>query len=171
MKKQILVLVGFGDTFFFKDSKKCIVKAEEYTAKIKEILSSGKFSGVVKINEASDTFEYVDVADVISPTSIINMKLCSNRVFNINNEISLRDSGNNSEVLLDGNQLDYLLPPEHYSLFIAGVDINGIFINFIDECKNLGYTTTVFSDIIKPFNKNTVVAIRNSKVKFKAASV
>lgn len=170
MKKQILVLVGFGDTFFYKDSKKCIPKAEEFTTKINAILATGKYYGVVKVNESSDTFEYVTVSDSIKPSSVVNVKLCSNRVFNMNNEISIKDSVNGDELLFNGNQLDFLLPPEEFALSIAGVDINGIFISLIEEAKNCGYNITVYSDLIKPFNKNTIMAIRNSKVKFKAAN-
>lgn len=169
MKKQILLLVGYGDIFFDSKSRKCIAKSEDFKEKISKIIETGKYTGVVLVNETSDTFENVNLDGKINRSSIINVKLCSQQVFNKNNELTLFSTDGLEEIVMDGNNLDFILPPEQYSLSIAGVDINGIFVSLIEEARSLGYNLTVYSDIIKPYNKNTISTIRSSRVKFRAA--
>lgn len=169
MKKQILVLVGYGDTFFDQKSRKCIAKSEDFKEKISKAMETGRYHGVVLVNETSDTFDYINLNGQIKESSIINVKLCSQQIFNKNNELSLWDHEGKEQIVMDGNNLDFLLPPDQFNLSLAGVDINGIFVSFIEEAKSLGYNITVYSDIIKPYNKNTILTIRSSKVKFRAA--
>ena len=58
--------------------------------------------------------------------------------------------------MLNGDQIDYLLPPDKYNLFVAGIDINGIFMDFVPKAEALGYEVTVYSDIIKPYTRETI---------------
>ena len=64
-----------------------------------------------------------------------------------------------------------MLRPQDYDIHICGIDINGIFVEAIDQLLDLGFDVTIYSDLIKPFSKKTINHIRNSNVKFVSAKV
>ena len=170
VKKNILIVGGFGDTFFHPESHRFIPKrGQEMHDRIMEIVEESRhdFFGVVRLNDTYDQTEKInfDSIEDFPATRVIDLKLCSSSVFNINNQITVTGK-EGTETVLDGCQLDHVLPPEEYDIFVAGVDINGIFISLLDEMHRRGYRITVFSDIIKPYNKNTITHIKNSKAKF-----
>jgi hypothetical protein len=169
MKKSMLFLFGVGDTFFSDKSRRCIKRAPEIYSKIERAMKNDKnnFYGVVRFNEPSDTFEKVNLSDLVPSERIIDVKLCSNDPFGINNQISIPDIQNHDDLLLNGDQLDFLIRPHEYNLHIAGIDINGIFIQLINDLINKDYNVLVYSDAIKPYNRDTIEAIRNSKVRFR----
>ena len=165
----MLFLFGVGDTFFSDKSRRCIKRAPEIYSKIDRAIKSDKndFFGLVRFNEPPDTFNHVDLGGLIESSRIIDVKLCSNNPFGINNQITLQDTANNQEVLLNGDQLDFVIRPEEFDLHIAGIDINGVFIKLIDELTEKGFNVLIYSDAIKPYNRDTIDAIRNSKVRFR----
>lgn len=98
-------------------------------------------------------------------TKVINIKLCEDELFHINNEISITDYESDT-LLFNGDQLDFLLRPEEYDIHILGVDINGVFINTINFLIEKGYNVTVYSDSIRPYSKKTILHIKHTGVKF-----
>lgn len=166
MKKSILMLFGVGDVFCDEASHRCIKRGSVIADKAMDILERSKhdFFGVVRVNEPSDTFRKIDVKDKVSNTRVIDVKLCSGSVFDSNNQITVPGIG--GDHVLDGDQLDHILPPEKYDIYIAGIDINGVFIDLMGELQDRGYNATVFSDIIKPFSKATIETIKSSRVRF-----
>lgn len=167
MKKNILVVFGIGDTFCDESSPRCIKRGKSgpvLAKDIKSLISNGSddMFGFVSIKEPSDTNFKVDALTDVNKSRIIEHKLCSRSVFNLNNQISVPGSEDDSETILDGNQLDHILPPEEYKLFVSGIDINGIFNSFIDEASELGYEIVVYSNAIKPLNKETINHIVSS---------
>ena len=94
----------------------------------------------------------------VKQSKIIDLKLCSNDFFSINNQVTIKSCIENdkNETVLNGDQIDYLLPPDKYNLFVAGIDINGIFMDFVPKAEALGYEVTVYSDIIKPYTRETI---------------
>lgn len=176
MKKTMLVVFGLGDTFCDTKSHRCIKRGPVLFEQSCKLLQKSKhnFYGVVRVNEPSDTFKEVDIAEHSVMSRVIDVKLCSNSLFDTNNQISVNSSDNTGvtggQMILDGNQLDHVLPPEEYDLCIAGIDINGVFINLMSELEEMGYNVTVFSDIIKPFSKQTIDTIKRSKVRFGKSS-
>ena len=165
----MLFLFGIGDTFFSERSKRCIKRSSDIAGKVERALSNEKkdFFGVVRFNEPSDTFNKVNVTEGVPSSRIIDVKLCSNDPFGINNQISIPDETNSEEVILNGDQLDHLIKADEYEIHVAGIDINGIFIPLINKLIDRGYDVTVYSDAIKPYNRNTIDEIRNSKVRFR----
>lgn len=169
MKKTMLFLFGIGDTFLSSKSRRCIRRHDEVIAKVDKAIENGKdgYFGVVRFNEPSDTFVDVNPYAIFPSSRIIDVKLCSNDPFDMNNEIKLFDGTNDAEVVLHGNQLDHVIRPEDFDVHIAGIDINGVFIPLIDKMLAGGFDVTVYSDAIKPYNRSTIDAIRNSKVRFR----
>lgn len=165
MKKNILMLFGIGDVFCSTSSHRSIRRGPDIANKLIRLLSNPKYNfyGVVRVNEPSDTFESVSLKG-FSEARTVDVKLCSSSVFDVNNQISIPST--DGAAVLDGNQLDFILDPEKYNLYIGGIDINGVFIDLINKVEQLGYTATVFSDSIKPFSKDTISHIKNSKVRF-----
>jgi hypothetical protein len=168
MKKAILFTFGIGDTFCSEKSTRVIRRGPAIANQARNLAKSTKydFFGVVRVNEPLDTFRDINLAKDIPNTRVIDVKLCSNSVFDINNQITIPGVDDSPEVILDGNQLDHIIRADEFEIFIAGIDINGVFVRFMRELEKRGYSATIFSDIIKPFNKNTIEVIKNSKVKF-----
>ena len=169
MKKSVLFVFGMGDTFFSERSKRCIKRSGDISAKVEKAINSDRndFFGVVRFNEPSDTFYKVNIADMVKTSRIIDVKLCSNQPFGVNNQISIPDETNDDTVLLNGDHLDHLIRPGEFDIHIAGIDINGIFIPLIKQLLDKGFDVTVYSDAIKPYNRGTIEAIRDSKVRFR----
>ena len=105
------------------------------------------------------------MSSAVQATKVINIKLCEDELFHINNEISLT-THDNDMLLFNGDQLDFILRPEEYDIHILGVDINGVFINTINFLIEKGYNVTVYSDSIRPYSKKTILHIKNTGVKF-----
>ncbi|MBP9116364.1 MAG: hypothetical protein KBF89_08515 [Acidimicrobiia bacterium] len=113
----------------------------------------------------AETFDKVNMSSAVQATKVINIKLCEDELFHINNEISLTTHDNDT-LLFNGDQLDFILRPEEYDIHILGVDINGVFINTINFLIEKGYNVTVYSDSIRPYSKKTILHIKNTGVKF-----
>lgn len=163
----MLFVFGVGDNFFADSSQKQIKRSTEIIESVDRLLASNEFFGVVRVNELKDTFAEVNPFSAVKPTTrLIDFKLCTDSMFDKYNQIVITGS-DKTETVLDGNQLDYVLPADEYNIYIAGIDINGIFVEFIKQFEKLGYSINVFSDIIKPFNKQTIQAIKDSKARFR----
>lgn len=170
MKKVALVTCGIADGYCHKGSQRLINNGPELYAKVLDIISnSGAVLGAyVAVNNPADTSVYVNFNKSISPSKIINLKLCTDKLLHVNNELSVTDHAGDT-MLFNGNQLDFLIRPQDYDIHICGIDINGIFIDAIDSFLDLGFNVTVYSDVIKPFSKKTINHIKSSNVKFVSA--
>ena len=178
MKKNILMVFGIGDTFCDINSPRCIKRGKtgpDLAKHIEKIVKSDKhdYDGYVFIHEPQDTINTTNVLSDVESNKVIGIKLCSSSIFDINNEILIEDIDGDGSVVLNGDQLDHVLRPEDYNLFVAGIDINGVFNTFVKEASVLGYSVTIYSDIIKPFSKDTInniitaVKDRNKDVVFR----
>lgn len=157
MKKDLLIIFGVGDLFCSKDSFRGIKSGPRIEKEVSRLVKEGNHFGYVAINESSDSFKRVDpFRNEENRRRVIDVKLCSDDVFNLNNQITVYSTEGNTETILDGNQLDFVIPPEKYNLCVAGIDINGIFMKFIPQIEQMGYDITVYSDIIKPFTRDTI---------------
>lgn len=161
MKKNILMVFGIGDAFCDINSPRCIKRGKigpELARQVSKILSSPKhdYDGYVFVHEPQDTIDAVDVFKDIPKSKVIDVKLCSSSLYDLNNQITIDDIDGDGDIVLDGDQLDHVLPPDEFNLFVTGIDINGVFNTLVKEASALGYSTTIFSDAIKPFSKDTI---------------
>ncbi len=181
MKKSVLFVFGIGDSFCHEESPRYIKKGKEGKKLASEIAShinNNDYFGFVVIHESSDSFEHVKpIPDGKSTGSnVIDVKLCSDTLLDRNNQIVVNGI-DNTETVMDGNQLDFIIPPEDYSVVICGVDIDGIFTTTIDSLSDLGYDVTILSNMIKPLNKGTIEHIvaaskdKNKKIVFRKGNV
>ena len=166
MKKKILVIFGIGDVFCSESSPRCIRKGKTGPSVVngikKLINKNGKdYYGYLIVNEPLDTFNNVNVVSGIKKSKVIKVKLCSRGIFNVNNQLIVTDHDDISEIVLDGDQLDYILRPEDFEIHVVGIDINGIFSSFIHDTLKKKYSVTVFSDMIRAFNKDTITNMIN----------
>lgn len=170
MKKVALVTFGIADGYCHKGSQRLINNGPELFAKVVDIVSnSGAGLGAyVAVNNPADTETNVNVYKQIPHQKIINFKLCTDQLLHVNNELSITDH-HGDIMLFNGNQFDFIVRPQDYDIHICGIDINGIFIDAIDSFLRLGFSVTVYSDVIKPFSKKTINHIKNSQVKFVSA--
>jgi hypothetical protein len=168
MKKAMLFTFGIGDTFCSEKSLRVAKRGPAMAQQVYDLISSNKYNffGVVRVNDPLDTFKEVNFKKYFPDTKVIDVKLCSGSVFDNNNQVSIPGIGDNPDVVLDGSHLAHVIRAEEYDIYIAGIDINGVFIRFMKELEKSGYTATIFSDIIKPFNKSTIEVIKSSKAKF-----
>ena len=162
MKKKILIGFGIGDTFCSEASPRCIRKGKtgaSIAAKASEIVAEDTegFDGYVNVLEPQDYNNRVNpFGDATPSTSVIQMKLCNGDVFNEANQLEITDIADGSLVILDGSQLEHVLPADQFELYIMGVSICGVLDTFIKDVAKRGYTVTVYNDGIRPFDKNTI---------------
>ena len=160
-KNKILLVTGVADTFFSERSHRKLPYGIELASKISTLVEQNKesYSGYINLLVPGDSNRFVAPLDGIRKQRVLNVQLNSNSLFDISNELALTEE-DNTTLLLNGNDLDFVLRPEEYEIHICGVDINGVYKGFIDELLNLKYTVYLYSDLIKRF-KNTEDSIKN----------
>lgn len=168
MKKNILVIFGIGDSFCHAGSPRCIKRGKagpRLAEEVTQLIEANKddYWGYVFVHEARDTFNHVYPLKDVSPARVIDVKLCSGSLFSVNNQITLTNSDGSPGAALNGDLLDHVLPPDDFELTVVGIDINGVFKTLVREAPVLGYSTTILSDIIKPFSRDTVSSIISAK--------
>lgn len=170
MKKIALLSFGIADGYCNPASNRVVTNGPQLYRKVLEHLaaSNNQVGAYVAINNPADTSNIVNVDKNLQPTKIINLKLCTDQFLHVNNELSLTDYEGDT-MLFNGNQLDFIIRPKDFDIHICGIDINGVFIDAIDSLLDLGYYVTVYSDMIKPFSKKTIMHIKHRNIKFVSA--
>jgi nicotinamidase-related amidase len=172
MKKNIILIVaGVGDFFFGKNSYKNINKKEELLNSIETIVEKNNYKAVVNLTTPHDTLDNINVFKNLRQQSVVTHTLHSEKFLHKNNEIALT-SVDNEEILLDGDQLDFVLRPQDYDIHICGVDVNGAFKSTIEDLLAAGYHVTVYSDAIRPFNSTAkyISGLNKTTSKFRYCS-
>ena len=153
-KNTVLIIAGVADFFFGSNSTKSIKNKESLLEGVQNIVDKKNYKSIINLTTPHETFNSVNPLKAVRPQSIINFTLHSEEFLHKNNEISLTTQ-DNDRLLLDGNQLDFLLRPEDYDIHICGIDLNGSFKNIIEELLDKGYHVTVYSDAIRPFTSTS----------------
>lgn len=154
MKKNIILLtIGVGDFFFSPSHNSKVVKQEEFVSKVETILKKNQYSCVVNVSTPNDSTNVVNVFKDLRKQSVAKLVVHADQFLHPTNELSFT-SIDNDQLLFNGNDFDFILPPKDYDIHVLGIDINGIFNPAISELIKLGYNVTLYSDAIKPF-KNT----------------
>ena len=172
MKKNIILIVaGVGDFFFGKNSYKNINKKEELLNSIETIVEKDNYKAVVNLTTPHDTLDNINVFKNLRQQSVVTHTLHSEKFLHKNNEIAVT-SIDNEEILLDGDQLDFVLRPQDYDIHICGVDVNGAFKSTIEDLLAAGYHVTVYSDAIRPFNSTAkyISGLNKTTSKFRYCS-
>ena len=172
MKKNIILIVaGVGDFSFGKNSYKNINKKEELLNSIETIVEKDNYKAVVNLTTPHDTLDNINVFKNLRQQSVVTHTLHSEKFLHKNNEIALT-SVDNEEILLDGDQLDFVLRPQDYDIHICGVDVNGAFKSTIEDLLAAGYHVTVYSDAIRPFNSTAkyISGLNKTTSKFRYCS-
>jgi hypothetical protein len=153
-KNTVLIIAGVADFFFGSNSTKSIKNKESLLEGVQNIVDKKNYNSIINLTTPHETFNSVNPLKTVRPQSVINFTLHSEEFLHKNNEISLTTQ-DNDRLLLDGNQLDFLLRPEDYDVHICGIDLNGSFKNIIEELLDKGYHVTVYSDAIRPFTSTS----------------
>ena len=172
MKKNVVLIVaGVGDFFFGKNSYKNINKKEELLTSIETIIDRDSYKAVVNLTTPHDTLDSIDVFKNLRQQTVVTHTLHSEKFLHKNNEITLT-SIDNEQILLDGDQLDFVLRPSDYDVHICGVDVNGSFKSTIEDLLAIGYHVTVYSDAIRPFNSTAkyISGLNKTTSKFRYCS-
>ena len=162
MKKNLLLIFGIGDSLCSVSSPRYIRKGKlgvELYDETQAIIRDNKdnFDNFVFINEPQDSFNNVNLMSEVPRNKAVVIKLCSGDLFDPLNEIRIPDiSDPNDYVVLDGDQFDHVFKPSDYNIFAAGIDIGNCFNSLIKHGTKYKYSMTIYSDVIKPFSKDTV---------------
>lgn len=163
VKKNILVTFGIGDTFCDKNSPRFLKAGEKILNDTRSLVKENKrrYSGYLNILEFNDSNRsanpFVYDTGGVKGSRIIDLKMYSPLVFDDMNVLNIKASKiSDNGAAMKASNIDVLLPPEENNLFICGIDINGAFMNGIDQLISWGYLLTVYSDIIKPYSKETI---------------
>ena len=103
--------------------------------------------------------------------ALIDFTLHSESFLHRNNEISVTTQ-DNEELLLDGDQFDFLLRPKDFDVHLCGIDLNGSFKNTIEDLLEKGFHVTVYSDAIRPFTSTSkyINSLNKTTPKFRYCS-
>ena len=174
IKKNLLLIFGVGDAYCSKDSNRFLKAGEKILAETAKLVQDkgNTFAGYINALEFGDIdHPKTNIFDGVESTKIIDLKLLNDTPLDDDNIIYL-PTHDKDNMLFSADNFSFLFPSDKYNLFICGVDIKGCFVNLIDSLIVEGYNITVYSNIIKPFNKDTITYIieksqsRNNKLRF-----
>lgn len=165
MKKNALIIVGVADTFCGKNSPKFLKAGEKIYSDTQRLLKDNKknYSVVLNIQQFNDSNRTVNPLQDSKTSRVLNLKLFNeNPLTGVN---TLHIPGSKKEdagITISADRLDTVLSPKDYNIFICGIDIDGLFQPMIQRLIGEGYYVTVYSDIIKPFSKETITYLINT---------
>lgn len=163
-KNKLLLVSGVGDTFFSTKSRKQLTYGFELGEKITKHIQNNidQYYGVINLTTPTEYWSEVQPFSPVKNSRLINVVLNSNKFLDISNEISVKDT-NNESLLFNGNDLDFLLPSKDFEIHIVGVDMNGIYQDIIKTLLDKGYKVYLYSDMIKRYRETEpfIRSIRN----------
>lgn len=169
-KNKILLTSGVGDTFFSTKSRKQLTYGFELGEKITQHIKEHEkdYYGVINLTTPTEYWSEVKPFEPVKESRLINVVLNSNKFLDISNEISVKDSETNETLLFNGNDLDFLLPAEDFSIHICGVDMNGIYQDIIKTLLEKGYEVYLYSNMIKRYRETEpfIRSIRNKNFEY-----
>ncbi len=153
-------MFGIGESFCNKDSNKFLKSGEKIYSDAQKLLHENKrdYHAYFNILEFNDKNNKTALFGKISSSKIIDSRLYNPSTFHKWNTLSIAPRNSNSGEVVH-KPMDFmpsLFNPKDFNVFICGVDINGGFIGTIDTLTSLGYYVTVYSDIIKPYSRDTI---------------
>lgn len=163
MKKNILLVFGVGDTFCGKDSYRFLKAGEKIVNDVQGLLKNTKkdYFGFINLMEYNDSNDKINPFHSVNQARVIDFKLFNTKPFSTENYITVKSSDAKDELTMAADQFSYLLPPDEYNLFVCGIDINGAFAPALDHLIKEKYYITVYSDVIKPYSKETIEYLIN----------
>lgn len=147
--KKALIIFGINDETI--SDKWGISSIKTILEKINDFVSSGDFSKIVLV-DSSNYYSF-------NKYSIVNIKKFNNPLFSNENELKIL-SHDNEEILLNSNQIDYILPVNEYKITVAGLDLLGSLSDGIKDLNKIGYHITVHPNLIKAWKNITYDKIR-----------
>lgn len=158
MKKNILMIFGIGDTFCHKDSYRFLKAGEKILGDVQNLLKQDKkeYFGYVNVLEYNDSNDKINPLEAVKGSRVIDLKLFNAKPFSKENYFCVKASDGEEVSAFSADSLGFVLSPSDYNIFICGIDINGSFSSAIDYLIEEGFYITVFSDIIKPYSKDTI---------------
>ena len=168
-KNKLLLVSGLDDTFFSTNSRRHLIHGIELGNKLVNHIENKKdqYYGIINLSIPTAYWKDITPFENVNPNRLINVVLNSNSLLNISNEVSLKNQENET-MLFNGNDLDFIFRPEEYEFHILGVDINGVYKDFINELITLGYNVFLYSDLIKRFRETeaSIKTIRSRQFKY-----
>lgn len=167
-KNKILLVSGIADTFFSPHSRRKLEYGFELAEKIQTLVdNTSNYFGFINLTIPTDKNNDVYVFKNKRTQRVINLTLHSEKLLDVVNEVKLVEE-DNSSLLLNGNQLDYILPSKDFEIHLCGVDINGVYVNFIKELLEKGYVVYLYSDLIKRYRdtENNIKTIKHPNFKY-----
>lgn len=159
-KKVVLLLVGVSDVFCDPDSPRFIATSQRTVGAVDKLADKmSKISALVNVTPPSDTFKKVKFQHPVKSKNV-KFDLFTKTFLNQFNVFALNSSVDNETVLMKADQFDFVFDPEEYEVHIAGIDIYGIFTSIIDDLRDRGFDIVVYSDVIRPYNKQVVEHLR-----------
>lgn len=163
-KNKLLLVSGVGDTFFSTKSRKQLTYGFELGEKVINHIEANidQYYGVINLTTPTEYWSEVQPFTPVKNSRLINVVLNSTKFLDISNEISVKDT-NNETLLFNGNDLDFLLPSKDFEIHIVGVDMNGIYQDIIKSLLDKGYKVYLYSDMIKRYRETEpfIRSIRN----------
>lgn len=159
-KKVVLLLVGVSDVFCDEKSPRFIATSPRTVSSIEKLSGSmSRISALVNVTPPSDTFKNIKFQHP-AKTKNIKFDLFNKTFLNQFNTFAIPSAVDNETLVLTADNFDFIFNPDEYEVHIAGIDIYGIFTSIIDDLKDKGYDVVVYSDAIRPYNKQVVEHLR-----------
>lgn len=159
MKNIALMLVGAEDSFLSPDSTRQLYDREGLVKSLNDVIQTrGKYIVDVTTRSRKNT---VSVLEGVRPQSIISY-VVHEEFGDTANELIL-NTHDGEQLYMNGDQLDFVLPPKNFEIHIAGIDINGIMKSVIDKLLDLGYKVVLYTDAARALSNNHKYAITLNK--------
>lgn len=157
-KDEALVIFGLNNNTACKTNddgtlnKWYIYSSEEIIQKIQQKIDEGNFSKVIFVDSDSSLFNFTQ-------TLKMNIKVFGKGLFSVENEITIIDHDGNV-LPFNGNQLDFLLPPDKTNMSVAGIDLVGLLSNSVVDLSNMKYYITFNPTLVKSYKDVTYSRIK-----------
>lgn len=170
-KKVALVVFGLNDVTCDSRSRHYSNDALNLFGKVQELIKGDKLNADVLVlaNHAIGTNKKFDLGTLFEPTKVIKVSLFGSSLNAKENFITLNTIDGDTHDIA-GCNIDMILKPEDYVVYVAGIDIGGMIPYSAKELKQKGYNVSVITDRIKFYNKHSEEMLSKWRIKTIGAS-
>lgn len=157
-KEEIIIVCGLNSNTTNKintdgtPNRWYIYSSDDIIKKIQAKLDTGFYSKIVFVDSDPSIF-------VFKETSKMNIKVFGKSILSAENEISILTHNNEIEVF-NGNNFDFILPPNMYNVNVAGIDLVGILSNTVVDLSSLNYFILFNPSLVKSYKDVTYSRIK-----------
>ena len=157
-KKVALFVFGIDDSIQNNGDELC--------KNITSLINSSELNPdtIVLVNNASNTKVKYSLGKINSGIKVIDFNLRSAGFYSAENLIVL-NTCNGEKQYLSGDNIDFIISPEEYYVYLVGADIKGMMPYAARDLKAAGYSLSVVTDRCNFYTKMSEERLKRFKIR------